>query len=410
MAYARRKDNRRAILKTGELQRPNGTYSYNWYDRNGKRHFVYAKTLEELRIKEQDVTKKSINGLNPAGRFKTLNDIYATWTDVKRGLKLNTFENYKYSYEMYVRNSIGKMKIDVIKKTDVRRFYNTLVDERGLSASTLEGVQSVIHQLFDMAIDDGYISVNPSSNVLKEIKKARSFTYEKRRALTISEQKLLLNYLKETAKYRHWYPVFAVMIGSGLRVGELTGLRWCDIDLEKGIIDVNHNLVYFCHREEAYKKGCYFECHTPKTRASVRKIPMLGVVKEAFEMQKAYQEELGLKCNAIIDGFTDFIFLNRDGMTLHQGALNKAIKRITRDCNYLQFEKDPDPSMLLPHFSCHSLRHTFTTRCIEAGVNVKVLQQWLGHDDITTTLNIYADCTKEMVDKSFGGLEELFNS
>ena len=101
-------------------------------------HFIYGKTLEELRVKEKDITKKTVNGLNPAGRFKTLNDLYEIWTEVKRGLKNNTFENYKYTYEMYVKSSLGKMKIDIIKKTDVKRFYNTMVDQRGLSYSVLE--------------------------------------------------------------------------------------------------------------------------------------------------------------------------------------------------------------------------------------------------------------------------------
>ena len=410
MARARRTDSKRAVLKTGEHQRTNGTYTFNWYDINGKRHFIYGKTLEELRVKEKDITKKTVNGLNPAGRFKTLNDLYEIWTEVKRGLKNNTFENYKYTYEMYVKSSLGKMKIDVIKKTDVKRFYNTMVDQRGLSYSVLENIQSVIHQLFDMAIDDGYISVNPSSNVLKELKKSHSYKTEKRRGLTISEQNLFLKFLKERAIYRHWYPIFAVMIGSGLRVGEVTGLRWCDIDIENGVIDVNHNLVYFCHRSEAFKKGCYFECSTPKTKGSIREVPMLGAVKEAFAEQKAYLEDVGLECNAVVDSYTDFIFLNKDGMVLHQGTLNKALKRIIRDCNDAEFEKNPNPKVLLPNFSCHSLRHTFTTRCVEAGINVKVLQRWLGHDDITTTLNIYADCTKEMVDKSINGLEEFLQA
>ncbi len=137
---------------------------------------------------------------------------------------------------------------------------------------------------------------------------------------------------------------------------------------------------------------------------------MLGIVKEAFEEQKKYLEEAELECSVNIDGYTDFIFLNKDGKALHQGTVNKAIRRITRDCNYAEFDKDPEPKVLLPHFSCHTLRHTFTTRCIEAGVNVKVLQTWLGHEDITTTLNIYTDCTKELADKSLASLEELLKA
>lgn len=69
-------------------------------------------------------------------------------------------------------------------------------------------------------------------------------------------------------------------------MGELTGLRWCDIDLEEGIIDVNHTLVYYDHRTEGSKKGCYFNVNTTKTPAGMRQVPMLEFVKEAFLMEK----------------------------------------------------------------------------------------------------------------------------
>ena len=98
---------------------------------------------------------------------------------------------------------------------------------------------------------------------------------------------------------------------------------------------------------------------------------------------------LGLHCEVTIDGYTDFIFINRFGQAQHQATLNKAIRRIIRDCNDEQFLHSDEPDVLLPHFSCHSLRHTFTTRMCEAGVNIKVIQDALGHSDISTTLNIY---------------------
>ena len=208
----------------------------------------------------------------------------------------------------------------------------------------------------------------------------------------------------------YWYPVFAVMLGTGLRVGEVTGLRWCDIDLEDGIIDVNHTLVYYDHRTSEGKKGCYFNVNTPKTEAGNRQVPMLDFVKEAFVMEKERQELLGVHCEATIDGYTDFIFLNRFGQPQHQSTLNKAIRRIIRDCNDEQFLKTENPEVLLPHFSCHSLRHTFTTRMCEAGVNIKVIQDTLGHKDITTTLNIYTDVTKELKRTEFDGLDKYFNN
>lgn len=213
-----------------------------------------------------------------------------------------------------------------------------------------------------------------------------------------------------SAKELEDYPIFAVMLGTGLRVGEVTGLRWCDIDLDEGVIYVNHTLVYYDHRDEKYKNGCYFNVNTPKTPTSKRQVPMLDFVKEAFLMEERIQEELDLHCEVTIDGYTDFIFINRFGMVQHQGTLNKAIRRITRDCNDEQLMKDENAAVLLPHFSCHSLRHTFTTRMCEAGVNVKVIQDALGHKDISTTLNIYTDVTRELRKSEFEGLDIFFKS
>lgn len=87
-------------------------------------------------------------------------------------------------YDMFVRNTFGKKRISSIKKSDVKRFYNTLADERGLAASTIDSIHTVVHQLFGMAIDDNYIRSNPSDNALRELKKSREFIEKKRFALT----------------------------------------------------------------------------------------------------------------------------------------------------------------------------------------------------------------------------------
>ena len=139
-------------------------------------------------------------------------------------------------------------------------------------------------------------------------------------------------------------------------------------------------------------------------------IPMLSFVRDAFLMEREYQQEADLKCKAVIDGYTDFIFLNKDGLVHNQSSLNRAIKRIIRDCNDAQFEVSENPEVLLPDFSCHSLRHTFTTRMCEAGTNIKLMQDILGHQDISTTMNIYADVTKELREKELGNLEALFST
>lgn len=385
-------------------------YHFSWTDANHKRRYVYAKTLDELRYKEEQIAKDKSDGIKAEARYTTVNDIYELWKDLKRGLKNNTFENYKYMYETFVRHQIGSKTVSSLRKTDIKRFYNYLADERHLKPATIDNIHTVLHQILDMAVDDDYIRNNPSNNVLKELKQSHCFQTEKRRALTKPEQELFLDYLKNSPTSKYWYPVFAVMIGTGLRVGEVTGLRWCDIDLEEGIIDVNHTLVYYDHRTEGSKRGCYFNVNTTKTPAGRRKVPMLGFVKEAFLMEKERQELLDLHCEATVDGYTDFIFINRFGQPQHQATLNKAIRRIIRDCNDEQLLKDENAEVLLPHFSCHSLRHTFTTRMCEAGVNVKVIQDTLGHKDISTTLNIYTDVTKELRKSEFEGLDSYFKN
>lgn len=404
----RRLDKGRITLRKGETQRKDGIYDYRWTSPDGKRHSIYASTLEELREKEEQIAVDSHDGIRTETRMVTVNEMFDLWCDLKRGIKDNTFQNYKYMYNMFVRSGFGKLRITTVKRTDVKRFYNKLADGQILKVSTIDTIHNLLHQVFDTAVNDNYIRLNPTDNMLKELKKVHNFSVEKRKALTIPEQELFVNFLKSSIKYNHWYPVFAVMLGTGMRVGEVTGLRWSDIDFDEGVISVNHTLVFYNHGDN---KGCSFSVNTPKTAAGNRTIPILPLVREALQMEKAYQEEVGVKCNVSIDGYTDFVFVNRFGATQHQGTLNKAIRRMIRDCNdeILLKSSVADP-VLLPPFSCHSLRHTFTTRAVEAGMNVKVLQEILGHKDISTTLNIYTDITKDTKKRELVVLENYLEN
>lgn len=405
----KRKDDKKRVLKEGEYQRSNGTYEYRWRSENGKRQYLYAKTLEELREKEAEVQKDKSEGIRTVNRNITVNDVYELWVKLKRGLKDNTFSNYQYMYEQFVYRDFGKKKISEIKRSDIRRFYNNLADEQGLKAATIDNIHTVLHQVLDLAVEDAYLRSNPSDNALKELKQSHNFDSDRRMALTMKEQQRLVNYLETNEQYNHWLPIITVMLEGGLRVGEATGLRWEDVDLEAGLIEINHTLVYYNHRVG----GCYFAINTPKTEAGKRTVPMTKAVKEAFQKEKNYQLQNGITCQARIDGYTDFVFVNRFGNAQHQGTINKALRRIIRDCNedaltMLSEGKIKKKNLvLLPKFSCHSLRHTCATRLCEAGVNLKVVQDVLGHADISTTMNIYTDATKEFKKKEIGRLEEF---
>jgi len=408
MAIERRKDNKNRVLKEGEYQRSCGTYEFKWRDKRGNRHSISAVTLEELREKEIDVLRDIMDGVRADKNNLTINDLYKSWIQVKRGLKDNTFSNYKYMYEMFVEPDFGKSKLIDLKRSDVRGFYNYLADERNVKVNTIDSIHTVLHQVLELGVEDDYLRYNPADNALKELKKARNIESEKRRALTIPEQDLFEEYLSKQGQYHRWYPIFIIMLYTGMRVGEITGLRWEDINLEEETISVNHTLVYFDKRNE---ERCTFAINSTKTKAGERIIPMLPKVKNAFLMEKQYQEELGLKSKAVVDGYRDFIFVNRFGNVQHQGTLNKALRRIIRDCNYDVLDRNHSgEATILPKFSNHSLRHTFTTRMCEAGVNVKAMQAILGHADAETTLDIYAEATKDLKKSELISFEKFFNN
>jgi len=390
MSQRPRYDSNRVKLRTGEYQKADGHYEYR-YTVFGKKYSVYAKNLETLREKESEI--QSLETAKQAkfdSRTTTLNDVFYLWKELKRGLRPNTFQNYCYMYEQYVQDGLGRLYIASIKKSDIKRFFNFLADERRLREGTIEAVQTVLHQVFQIAVDDEWIDKNPSDHAIKELKRSHQLDVKKRMALTKAEQDLLLSFLSKNTPNARWYPITAVLLGTGMRVGEATGLRWCDIDFEENMIDVNHTLVYYSNGNHK----CKFTINDTKTPASKRLIPMTKPVRDAFLQEKEMQELLGVVCNATIDGYTDFVFLNRFGGLHTQGTLNKVYKRIIRDCNDAELLKSENPSVLLPNFSSHTLRHTFATRLYESGMNMKLLQDILGHSNITTTMDIYTHITK----------------
>ena len=197
--------------------------------------------------------------------------------------------------------------------------------------------------------------------------------------------------------------MITVLLGTGCRVGEIIGLRWQDCDFDEGIIDINHNLIY---RKQIDGK-CRFCITTPKTKNGMRIVPMLKEVKKALLDTRMEQMRTGFN-TTIIEGYSGFIFQNRYGMVHSPHAINRALERIRLACNERELEnakKEQRVPVIVPHFSVHNLRHTFCTRFCENETNLKVIQEIMGHADITTTMDIYNEATKEKKIERFANLE-----
>lgn len=239
MATKARKDSRGYALKKGESQRKDGRYVFRYTTIRGEQKAVYAKELSELRKKEVKIRRAIEDGLDPdrAERI-TLNELFDEYISQKYDLKQSTLTNYKYMYNHYVRVDFGKRRISKIKYTDVKKFYYSLIMEKGFKPNSMEIVNTLLHPTFTMAVRDGLLRLNPTEGVMTEIKKSHSWEKKKRHALTIPEQKAFTNYIANSEEYRGWYPLFTVMLGTGCRIGEVLGLRWQDIDFKNRTISI----------------------------------------------------------------------------------------------------------------------------------------------------------------------------
>lgn len=165
-----RLDAKRVRLKKGESQRNNGSYEFRWTTGDGKRHSIYAPTLEQLREKETQIIIDEHDGIRNDITSKTVNDVYELWAELKRGIKDSTFKNYIYMYETFVKPTFGKKRITAVKRSDVKRFYNRLKEDRGMKISTIDNVHNVLYQVFQFAVDDDMIRANPTSKMMKELR------------------------------------------------------------------------------------------------------------------------------------------------------------------------------------------------------------------------------------------------
>ena len=408
-----RKDNRGRALKQGEVQRKSdGRYIYTYTDPLGRRKFIYARDLAGLRERERALQRDQLDGLNvyAAGRA-TINDTFDRYIQTKPNLRDSTRSNYIYLYNRFVKEDFGKKKLIDIKYSDILQYYLHFINDLNLSIATVDNIHTLLHPTFQMAVRDDIIRKNPTDGVMAEISKKTGIHRGVRHALTEEQQKAFMDYIANHPVYVHWWPLFTILLGTGCRIGEGLGLRWQDIDFEKGIISINHNLTYY---PTSATRTSEFHIHKPKTEAGIRTIPLLDSVRDALDILREEEDANGGN-EQVIDGYSGFIFQNRYGTMPNPASVNRAIKRIVNSYNAderLNAARESREPVLLPEFSCHHLRHTFATRLCEVEGNLKVIQSIMGHKNIETTMDVYAEATDRKKEETFENLasklDELF--
>lgn len=390
-------------LKTGESQRNDGVFRYSWYDRFGKRHYLYSSSLPELRKKEDELNRMTLQGIDYSRLECTVNDYFELWKKIKTGIRETTFANYVRIYERYISSDFGKTKLKNVTYSRVVLFFNNLVIEKGLRFGSIRNIEVTLSMVLDIAVKDEVIKNNPCKGALKELQRACASNTKEVRALTLEEQKLFENYLAKPGRFHAFYPLFTVMLWTGMRVGEVLGLRWQDIDFENNEISVNHTLMYY---DKGVGKGSAYKINPPKTKSSYRIVPMLPKVKEAFLEQREYLNNTGIRCKAVIDGYTDFIFINTVGNVYSHKKLNYKLYSISEEINKeLSMNKGTDIKAF-PKLHNHMLRHTFATRMREAGADMKATSEMMGHEGILITLTTYTDATSEFKKREISLLED----
>lgn len=351
-------DRRGRRLPKGIRQRDSGYEGRVMYQ--GKRHSVRGNTVTEVQKKMTDLKYKLEHGLFVENNKITLDQWLNTWLDEykKNTVKLGTFLNYQKSYNGMIKDKLGSKRIADIRGEHIQKMYNDWVKEE-YALSTIKIASAILNGCMEQALINGMIERNP----VKLAKVPRQNEKKVRQAMTREQQALFMEYAKES----YLYNFFAIMLRTGLRNGEMRGLKYTDIDKKNKVLHVQRTLKYI--------DGQGYIEDTPKTKTSRRDIPLTDATLQLLDEQKNYW---GFK----IVNLDRYLFCNEKGEPLSrdrvQAEINRIIMRIRKGGN--DFER----------ITAHVFRHTFATRAIEAGMQPQVLKTILGHSSLAMTMDLYS--------------------
>lgn len=384
----KRRDSKNRVLRTGESQRKDGRYLYKYVDADGKPQSVYSWKLVAtdkipagkrdcvaLRDKEREIQRSLADGISTAGRKMTVCELYDRYTTLKGNVKRSTRESRQFVAGVLQADALGTRDIGSVKPSDAQE-WAVRMKEKGYSYRLINNIKRSLKASFAIAVSDGWVRKNPFDFTLNAV---ISNDTQARQALTEEQEQAFLQFLQSSPVYRRYYDEILILLKTGLRISEFCGLTVDDIDFEDGMINIDHQLLWETN------KGLYID--TPKSKSSIRKVPMSEQARKALERVIAWRGEPE---PYTVDGYSGFLFVSECGKPYLADHYQTVLRRAVQRYNKTHAEQ-------LPKISPHVLRHTFCTRLASKNMNPKSLQYIMGHADINITLNLYAHVSLDAV-------------
>lgn len=295
---------------------------------------------------------------------KTINQITEEWKEEKKKyVKKSTYAAYQLLIQNHIKPYFGNLY--EVNEEKVQQFVLDKLDA-GLSEKTIRDIIIVLKMILKFGIKNGYLEYVqidakfPSKQEKKDLD-----------VLSKADQKKFMEHLRNNFTFKN-LGIF-ICLSTGMRIGEICGLRWCDVDTVEGVIKVRHTLqrIYIIEGETRHTE---LLLDTPKTANSVRDIPMSS---ELLKMLKSL--------NKVVN--ENYYVISNDIKPIEPRTYRNYYKKL---CKQLD----------IPELKFHGLRHSFATRCIESKADYKTVSVLLGHSNISTTLNLYVHPNKEQKKKT----------
>lgn len=376
-------------LPKGISIRKDGRYQAR-YTLNGKRYTIYGKTLKEVEKKLRDAKYEIDHGIYAKPDRITVDSWYKTWVKeyrenvVRETTRISNAKAYKH-----VSAEIGKMKLQAVRPEHVQKVLNRMKRE-GYSEGYIDHARMVMNMMFSQAFLNGMIVTNPvSRSVLPKVEDKENIH---RRALTEEEQKAFLD--AACTRKPYYADIFYVGFSTGMRIGEINGLEWKDIDFKKMEIHIEGTLIKVAGKE--FYKG------QVKTGSSRRTVPLLPEIAKRLKKHKVEQAKLRMMMGdkwEPVKGLEHLVFTTMFGKPLMSLSVGRYINSTVNAVNRIEAkraEQEHRKPVVMETFCPHAMRHTFATRALEKGIPPKVVQSYLGHATIDVTMNIYTHVTEEL--------------